>query len=141
MGMFPGAFGPTAIADQRMVVGIPETWTFTEAASVPLVFLTAYYALTDLGGLTCGERVLIHAAAGGVGMAAVQIARHLGAEVYATASPGKWDVVRDTGVPTERLASSRNVEFEEVFRTASGGAGMDVVLDSLAGSSSTRRCV
>ncbi|MDF5759430.1 zinc-binding dehydrogenase, partial [Spongiactinospora sp. TRM90649] len=71
--------------------------------------------------------MLIHAAAGGVGMAAVQIARHLGADVHATASRPKWDVVRDLGV--EHVASSRDLEFERVF----AGRGMHVVLNSLAG--------
>ncbi|MGW7720804.1 SDR family NAD(P)-dependent oxidoreductase, partial [Streptomyces chartreusis] len=77
-----------------------------------------------------GESVLIHAAAGGVGMAAVQLARHLGAEVYATASEGKWPAVRELGVPADRVASSRTTEFEHRFRA---DGGVDVVLDSLAG--------
>ncbi|MEZ0095634.1 acyl transferase domain-containing protein/D-arabinose 1-dehydrogenase-like Zn-dependent alcohol dehydrogenase/acyl carrier protein/thioesterase domain-containing protein [Streptacidiphilus sp. EB129] len=133
LGMFPGAFGPLAVADHRMVAPVPDGWTFAQAAAVPLVFLTAYYALVDLGGLKAGERVLVHSAAGGVGMAAVQLAQHLGAEVYATASPHKWAAVRESGVPGERLASSRTLDFEQLFRTATGGAGVDVVLDSLAG--------
>ena len=94
MGLLAGAFGPIAVADQRMVVPIPEGWSFTQAASVPIAFLTAYYALVDLAGLKRGERVLVHAATGGVGMAAMQLARHLGAEVFATASSAKWGVLR-----------------------------------------------
>ncbi|WP_173476367.1 type I polyketide synthase, partial [Streptomyces sp. 150FB] len=133
MGMFPGAFGPLAVADHRMVVPLPEGWTFAQAAAVPLVFLTAYYALVDLGGVRRGDRVLVHAAAGGVGMAAVQLAHHLGAEVYATASPQKWSAVRELGVAGERIASSRTLDFEGQFRTATGGSGVDVVLNSLAG--------
>nr|AZF85941.1 type I polyketide synthase [Catenulispora sp.] len=131
LGMFPGAFGPVAIADARMLVPMPESWSFVQAASVPLVFLTAWYALRDLAGLRSGERVLIHAAAGGVGMAAVQIARHLGAEVLATASAGKWSVVRGLGVPAERIASSRSLDFEKQFSETAGS--VDVVLNSLAG--------
>jgi len=77
--------------------------------------------------------VLIHAAAGGVGMAAVQLARHLGAEVFATASPAKWDAVRDLGVPAERIASSRDLGFRDAFLAVTGGQGVDVVLDALAG--------
>ena len=92
LGMFPGAFGPVAVADQRLVARVPDGWSFAEAASVPIVFLTAYYALVDLGRVQPGETVLVHAAAGGVGMAAVQLAKHLGAEVFGTASAGKWDV-------------------------------------------------
>ncbi|MYX63674.1 alcohol dehydrogenase catalytic domain-containing protein, partial [Streptomyces sp. SID8382] len=92
MGLFEGAFGPRAVADARTVVPIPDGWTFRQAAAAPVVFLTAWYGLVELGGLQAGERVLIHAATGGVGTAAVRIARHLGAEVYATASPGKHGV-------------------------------------------------
>ena len=76
---------------------MPEGWSFGEAASVPMAFLTAYYALIDLAGLRAGESVLIHAAAGGVGMAAVQLARHLGAEVFGTASPAKWAATGTAG--------------------------------------------
>jgi NADPH:quinone reductase-like Zn-dependent oxidoreductase len=77
--------------------------------------------------------VLIHAAAGGVGIAAVQVARHLGADVFGTASPAKWPVLRGLGLAESRVASSRTVEFEAAFRAATGGSGIDVVLDSLAG--------
>ncbi|MGW7825277.1 polyketide synthase dehydratase domain-containing protein, partial [Streptomyces puniciscabiei] len=128
MGLLDGVFAPTAVADARMLARVPEGWSFEQAASVPVVFLTAYYALVDLAGLKAGESVLIHAAAGGVGMAAVQLARQLGAEVYATASEPKWPVVRELGVPQERIASARTTEFEERFRP-----GVDVVLDPLAG--------
>ncbi|KIF07618.1 hypothetical protein PL81_00910, partial [Streptomyces sp. RSD-27] len=70
--------------------------------------------------------------AGGVGMAAVQLARHWGADVYATASPAKWDTLRGLGLTDDRIASSRTLDFEETFRTATAGRGVDVVLDSLA---------
>ncbi|HEX8745038.1 MAG TPA: acyltransferase domain-containing protein, partial [Thermoleophilaceae bacterium] len=93
MGMLPGAFGPRVVADERLVMRVPEGWSFEQAASVPIAFLTAYHCLIDLAGLRAGERVLVHAGAGGVGMAAIQLARHLGAEVFATASPGKWDAL------------------------------------------------
>ncbi|MDG9715510.1 type I polyketide synthase [Streptomyces sp. DH24] len=128
MGLLDGAFGPTARADARMVCQVPEGWSFEQAASVPIVFLTAYYSLVDLAGLRAGESVLVHSAAGGVGMAAVQLARHLGAVVYGTASEPKWPVVRGLGVPEERIASSRTTDFETRFQP-----GVDVVLDSLAG--------
>src|SRR5262249_29565671 len=74
MGVFPSAFGPIAVIDHRFVTRIPAGWSFTQAASVPVVFLTAYYGLVDLAHLEPGERLLVHAAAGGVGMAAVQLA-------------------------------------------------------------------
>ncbi|MFD0071765.1 type I polyketide synthase [Streptomyces sp. NPDC127166] len=133
MGLFSGAFGPMAVTDHRRVAVMPADWTFAEAASAPIVFLTAYHALVDLAGLTSGERVLIHAAAGGVGMAAVQLARHLGAEVYGTAGPGKWDALRALGLDGKHLASSRTLDFEAAFGAATERAGMDVVLNSLAG--------
>ncbi|MEU7756889.1 type I polyketide synthase [Micromonospora sp. NPDC049171] len=133
MGVFDGAFGPLAVTERDLVARMPGGWTFAEAASVPTAFLTAYYALHDLAGLRAGERVLIHAAAGGVGMAAVQLARHWKAEVFGTASPGKWDALTGLGLDEGHLASSRTVDFEDAFADATGGAGMDVVLNSLAG--------
>jgi NADPH:quinone reductase-like Zn-dependent oxidoreductase/acyl carrier protein len=133
MGLFTGAFGPVAVTDARLVAPVPPGWSLAQAAAAPVVFLTAWYALVELAGLRAGESVLIHAAAGGVGMAAVQVARYLDAEVFATASPGKWRAVRALGVAETRLASSRSTQFEETFRAVTRGRGVDVVLDSLAG--------
>ncbi|MER5556436.1 SDR family NAD(P)-dependent oxidoreductase [Streptomyces sp. NPDC002793] len=133
MGLVPDAFGPTAVADARTLVGIPEGWDFTTAAAVPVAFLTAYYGLVDLAGLAAGQRVLVHAAAGGVGTAAVQLARHLGAEVFGTASPTKHERLRAAGLDDAHIASSRTLEFEDTIREATGGHGVDVVLNSLAG--------
>ncbi|MBL1102794.1 SDR family NAD(P)-dependent oxidoreductase, partial [Streptomyces coffeae] len=131
-GLVTDAFGPVAIADRRTVVPMPECLGFSEAAAVPVVYLTAYYGLVDLAGLRSGQRLLVHAAAGGVGMAAVQLARHFGAEVFATASPAKWDAVRALGVAGERIASSRDLDFRQTFMDATDGSGMDVVLNALA---------
>jgi polyketide synthase 12 len=128
-----GGFGPVAVTDRRFVVRVPDEWSFAQSASVPVVFLTAFYGLVDLARVRPGDRVLVHAAAGGVGMAAVQLARHLGAEVFATASPGKWPALEAMGLDRAHIASSRTVEFRERFLRASAGRGMDVVLDSLAG--------
>ncbi|MCZ7373691.1 type I polyketide synthase [Micromonospora sp. WMMC250] len=133
MGMFYGAFGPVTVTDHRLVTPIPAGWTFEQAAAVPIVFLTAYYALVDLTGLRAGESLLVHAATGGVGMAAVQLAHHLGATVYGTASPAKWETLRGLGVDGDRIASSRTTGFEERFRAATGDRGVDVVLNSLTG--------
>ena len=119
------------MADRRHIAKVPDGWSFAEAASVPLVFLTAYYGLVDLAGLEAGESVLIHGAAGGVGMAAVQIARHLGAEVFATAHPRKWDTLAALGFDSDHIASSRTADFEAEFLRATAGRGVDVVLDSL----------
>jgi acyl transferase domain-containing protein/NADPH:quinone reductase-like Zn-dependent oxidoreductase/NADP-dependent 3-hydroxy acid dehydrogenase YdfG len=133
MGLFEGSFGTAAVADRRMLARMPAGWSFAQAASVPVVFLTAYYGLVDLADLQRGEMLVVHAATGGVGMAAVQLARHLGAEVFATASPGKWSVLESLGFDAAHIASSRTPEFRERFLDATQGRGVDVVLDSLAG--------
>ncbi len=134
MGLFPhNAFAPTAITDEQMVVPVPDGWSFTAAASVSIAFLTAYISLVEIAGLTAGKRVLIHAGAGGVGQAAIQIARHLGAEVFATAHPSKHHVLTALGVDPDHIASSRTLDFVDAFGAATGGRGMDVVLNSLAG--------
>jgi polyketide synthase 12 len=133
LGMFGKAFGPVTVADQRMIARIPDGWSFAQAASVPVVFLTAYYALVDLADLRPGESVLVHAAAGGVGMAAVQLARHLGAEVFGTAGPAKHGSLRDLGLDEDHRSSSRDLDFEDRFRAVAATGGLDVVLNSLAG--------
>ncbi|KAA1242542.1 zinc-binding dehydrogenase, partial [Mycobacterium simiae] len=133
MGLFPDAFSATAITDHRAVVAIPPGWSFAQAASVPTAFLTAYIALVELAGLSAGQRVLIHAGAGGVGQAAIQIAAHLGAGVFATAHPNKHRVLNDLGVDSGHIASSRTLDFVDTFSEATGGQGMDVVLNSLRG--------
>ncbi|MQY25783.1 Phenolphthiocerol synthesis polyketide synthase type I Pks15/1 [Nocardia sp. RB56] len=132
MGLFAG-IGDTVVSDRSLVVPMPEGWTFDQAAAVPAVFATAYYALVDLAAVREGESLLIHAATGGVGMAATQLARHLGLEVYATASLPKWDTLRGMGFDDEHIANSRTLDFEAEFSAATGGRGMDIVLDSLAG--------
>ncbi len=132
MGAFAGAFGSVAVADHSMLVPIPGGWSYAEAASVPSAFLTAYYALVHLAKLEKGQRILIHCAASGVGMAAVRLAKHLGAEIYATASPAKWPVLRGLGLDDDHLASSRDLRFADEFLASSGGSGVDVVLNSLA---------
>ncbi|MFI0942959.1 beta-ketoacyl synthase N-terminal-like domain-containing protein [Streptomyces sp. NPDC021020] len=133
MGLFDDAFGPVAVADARMLAPVPAGWDFRDAAASPVAYLTAWYGLVELAGLGAGERVLIHSATGGVGTAAVRIARHLGAEVFATASPGKHGVLDAMGIDAAHRASSRDAAFEEAFGSATGGRGVDVVLNSLAG--------
>ncbi|MEV6829661.1 type I polyketide synthase [Amycolatopsis sp. NPDC051102] len=126
-GLVDDAFAPRAAADARRLARIPAGWTFAEAATVPVAFVTACYGLFDLGGLRAGQSVLIHAAAGGVGMAAVQLARRAGAEVFATASEGKHAVLRELGLDDAHLASSRTLDFRDRF------GPVDVVLNSLTG--------
>ena len=133
MGLFPDGTGTIATTDQRLLVKVPAGWSHTAAATTSVVFATAYYALVDLAAVKPGQRVLVHAAAGGVGMAAVQLARHFGLEVFATASRGKWDTLRAMGFDDDHISDSRSLEFEDKFRAVTGGRGMDVVLDSLSG--------
>nr|WP_159001495.1 type I polyketide synthase [Streptomyces sp. SBT349] len=133
MGLVWTGTGPVAVLERSLLTRMPRGWSFTDAAAVPIVFLTAWYALRDLADVRPGERLLVHAAAGGVGMAALQLARHWGVEVYGTASPGKWPALRERGLDSGHLASSRSLDFEDEFRAATGGRGFDVVLNSLAG--------
>ncbi|SEM19531.1 Acyl transferase domain-containing protein [Rhodococcus maanshanensis] len=133
MGLIEDGLGPFVVTDQRLIVHMPEGWSFTDAATVSIVFLTAYYGLRDLAGARQGETLLVHAAAGGVGMAATQLARYWGIEVYGTASQGKWDTLASMGFDEQHIGDSRSLHFGEQFMTATGGRGVDIVLDSLAG--------
>ncbi|WP_297700462.1 type I polyketide synthase, partial [Mycobacterium sp.] len=132
MGLL-GVVGSEAVVDQRVVTPVPQGLSLVAAAGVPVVFLTALYGLSVLAGLRGGERVLVHTATGGVGMAAVQLARHWGAEVFVTASRGKWDTLRAMGFDDDHIGDSRTLDFEEKFRAVAGDRGVDVVLNSLAG--------
>ncbi|MGW4774832.1 SDR family NAD(P)-dependent oxidoreductase [Nocardia sp. NPDC004278] len=133
MGLVAGAIGPIAVADRRLLTAVPAGWSLVDAAAAPVVYLTAYHGLRDVADVREGQRLLVHAAAGGVGTAAVALARHWGLEVFATASTGKWDVLRRDGFDDEHLADSRTVQFEDTFGVSSEARGMDVVLNSLTG--------
>src|SRR4029450_6919784 len=128
-----GCFGTRAVTAAHLVAKIPMGMSFEAAATVPLAYLTALYALQDLGQVRAGDRVLVHAAAGGVGMAAVRLCQHFGAEVYGTASAGKWPALQGMGLDARHIANSRDLGFETQFLSATDGKGMDVVLNSLAG--------
>src|SRR6202012_3625374 len=132
-GFFPDGSGTLVAGDVRLLLPIPSDWSYAEAAAISAVFTTAYFAFVHLADVKPGQRVLVHAGAGGVGMAAVQLARHLGLEVFATASRGKWDTLRAMGFDDDHIGDSRTLEFEDKFRAATAGRGVDVVLDSLAG--------
>jgi myxalamid-type polyketide synthase MxaB len=110
---------------------IPDGMSFEAAAAIPTVFFTAHYGLLQLARLKRGDRILIHAASGGVGQAAVQIAKAVGAEIFATASPGKWEFLRRQGI--EHLMNSRTLDFAGEVMRLTGGEGVDVVLNSLTG--------
>jgi acyl transferase domain-containing protein/acyl carrier protein len=115
----------------------PPQLSFEQAAGIPIVFATAHYALNHLAHLSAGERVLIHAASGGVGLAAIQLAQLAGAEIWATAgSPRKREFLQQLGV--KHVMDSRSLDFAEQVLQGTGGAGVDVVLNSLSGDAIAR---
>ncbi len=127
-----GSLGTHVVTDARLVARKPLTLSHQVAATLPIAFVTAWYALHTLAGMRPGERVLIHAASGGVGLAAVQLARKAGAHVFATVgSPRKHEFLRALGV--EQVFDSRSLSFAENVRARTGGEGVDIVLNSLAG--------
>ncbi|MVF11049.1 SDR family NAD(P)-dependent oxidoreductase [Ketobacter sp. MCCC 1A13808] len=119
------------LSEELLTCRVPNNLSINEASTIPVVYCTALHGLKNLAKLKKGERVLIHAGAGGVGLAAIYIARHLGAEVFATASEKKRDYLRKIGV--EHVFDSRSLDFAQQIRAATGGEGVDVVLNSLAG--------
>jgi NADPH:quinone reductase-like Zn-dependent oxidoreductase/acyl carrier protein len=137
VAMGVGAFAShlTTLAD--LAVRIPDELGAADAATIPIAFATAEHALVDLGRLAAGDRVLIHAAAGGVGLAAVQVAMRAGAEVFATAgSPRKRAVLEAMGV--RHVFDSRTLAFADDVLSATDGRGVDVVLNSLMGDAIAR---
>ena len=113
------------------VLRIPDGMTFEEAATIPVVFMTAWHSLKNVARLRKGETILVHSGLGGVGMAAIQIARHLGAEVIASAgSPHKRALLATMGV--KHVIDSRRGDFAERVMEITGGRGVDVVLNALA---------
>lgn len=125
-----GSFGQYLITDENRVSRKPEHLSFEESAAISIAFLTAYYSLQEIGKMKAGERVLIHAAAGGVGIAAVQLALLQGAEVYATASKHKWPFLRSLGV--KHMMNSRSLDFADQILALTGGQGVHMVINSLA---------
>ena len=131
MGLAPGSFSHYVTINRAMVVPVPEGVSLAAAATLPVAFLTAVYSLNQLAALTSGDTVLIHAAAGGVGQAAVQIAQQAGAQVLATASPSKWEWLRAQGLT--HVMHSRTPDFANEVMAITEGRGVDVVLNALAG--------
>ncbi|NJQ96784.1 MAG: SDR family NAD(P)-dependent oxidoreductase [Hydrococcus sp. CSU_1_8] len=126
-----GSLSSYVTVDSRFVVSKPKQLSFEEAATIPTTFLTAYYGLHYLAKIKPGDRVLIHAAAGGVGQAAIQLAQKAGAEVFATASPKKWNFLKSMGV--KHVMNSRNLKFAQEIMALTYGEGIDIVLNSLNG--------
>ncbi|XPT03005.1 Highly reducing polyketide synthase [Ascochyta lentis] len=117
-----------------LVHKIPDGMSFEEAATVPLVYTTAYTAIVDLARAQKGQSILIHAAAGGVGLAAIQIATHLGLDIFATvSSEPKRQLLHDHGVMKDHIFNSRDISFAKGIMRTTTGCGLDTVLNSLAG--------
>ncbi|WP_407562328.1 SDR family NAD(P)-dependent oxidoreductase [Streptomyces sp. 184] len=126
-----GSLRREVTVESAMAAPKPARLGFAEAAALPVAFLTAYHGLHHLAGVRRGDKVLIHAAAGGVGQAAVRLAQRAGAEVFATASPHKWPLLRAQGV--RHLMNSRALTYDDEVLAATDGAGVDIVLHSLGG--------
>lgn len=132
MGFGSSCFSSHITTHEGAVAKMPEHWSFESAATVPTVFFTVYYSLRHLADLQPNERVLIHGGAGGVGIAAIQLAKYLGAEVFATAgSDEKRAFVELLGA--DHVFDSRSLSFADEILIATNGEGVDVVLNSLAG--------
>ncbi|MFI9550171.1 type I polyketide synthase [Nonomuraea endophytica] len=136
MAIAPGSLASHVVAEAAVTVPIPAGLGFTEAAAIPLVYSTAHYALYTLAGLTEGETVLVPAGAGGVGLAALELARLRGAHVIALAgTEAKRAYLRERGA--RHVFDSRSLAFADQVREVTGGRGVDVVLNSLTAAAAT----
>ncbi len=126
----PGSMATHVTLPASAVIKKPEGVDLIEAAALQTVFFTAFYSLDHCAKIKKGDRILIHAAAGGVGQAAIQLAQRTGCEVFATASPGKWEHLRSQGV--EHVMNSRTLDFADEVLELTNGEGVDVVLNCLA---------
>ncbi|MBE2222355.1 MAG: type I polyketide synthase, partial [Anaerolineae bacterium] len=132
VGIAFNSLGSHATTNAHLIAHKPANLSFAEAATIPVVFLTAYYALDYQGHMQAGERALIHSGTGGVGLAAIQLAQLAGVEVFATAgSPEKRDYLRNLGI--SHVMDSRSLAFANEVMAATNGEGVDLLLNSLAG--------
>jgi len=137
VGFAPACFSSRVITQTTAITHKPQGWSFEEATTIPTTFFTVYYALKHLAQIQPGEKILIHGAAGGVGIAAIQFARLCGAEIFATAgSDEKRDFVRLMGA--DHVMDSRSLAFADDIMQITNGEGIDIVLNSLAGEAITR---
>lgn len=117
--------------DEQQLFNIPETFSFEQAAAIPVNYLTAYALLVVMGGLRKGESVLIHNAGGGVGLAALDFAVHLGATTFGTASPGKHEFLRERGL--DHPIDYRNQDWFPTLMQLTGNRGVELVIDPIGG--------
>lgn len=129
-----GGYAERVAVHGDLLLPVPESLTLIEAAGVPEVFYTAYDALFRQAGLRVGERVLVHAAGGGVGTAALQLARAGGsARIFGTASGPKLEGIREAGLPLDVGVDYRRRDFAEAVDDETGGGGVHVILDAIGG--------
>jgi NADPH:quinone reductase-like Zn-dependent oxidoreductase len=131
-----GGYAELVTVPAGQALPLPDALSFEQGAAFPVNYGTAYAALVIMGGLKQGERVLIHAAGGGVGIAATQVARRIGAEIFGTASASKHDAIRAQGV--DHPIDYRNEDFGEAAMRVTGGVGLDLIIDAV-GPTSFRR--
>lgn len=137
VGFGPACFSNRVITKSNAVSFIPAGLSFEAAVTIPATFFTSFYALHYLARVAPGEKVLIHGAAGGVGIAAIQVARWCGAEIHATAGTDeKRDFLRMLGI--DFIYDSRSLHFADELLARTGGSGVDVVLNSLSGEAINR---
>ncbi|CAM1501901.1 Fc.00g038850.m01.CDS01 [Cosmosporella sp. VM-42] len=130
-----GAYCNTIQNPAKLVQPIPDDMDFSVAASLPIVYCTAYYGLVDQARIKKGETVLIHAAAGGVGQAAIMLCQFYGAEVFVTVGTKekKEHIMTTYGISEDHIFSSRNLTFADGIKRLTGGKGVDIVLNCLSG--------
>lgn len=126
-----GGYAEKICVRAAQAVEMPPEMTFEQGAALPVNYLTAFHMLFRMGSVRSGERVLIHAAAGGVGLAAIELCHIAGAEIFATASAAKFEFLRARGV--EHLVDYRTQDFEREVLRETGGEGVDMVLDAVGG--------
>lgn len=131
MAIAPGCFSDYVTVNIAQVASIPASLSLTEAVTVPVAFVTANYALNHLAHIGAQDRILIHSAAGGVGQAALQVAQQAGAEIFATASPQKWDFLKSLGI--KHVMNSRSLDFVDQVMSLTQGQGVTIVLNCLTG--------
>ncbi|KAK4211896.1 polyketide synthase [Rhypophila decipiens] len=130
-----GAFSTRTRTKDALAFKVPSTLSFEAAATLPLAYATAYYGLIDVGGLSEGETVVIHAAAGAVGQAAITLAQMVGAEIFVTVGNAekKELLINEYGIPADHILFSRNTSFGSAVRRLTKGDGVDVILNTLTG--------
>ena len=132
VAVISGAFASRVSVSTSLVIEISDRLSFAQAAAIPTAYATAHYALATLGRIRTGEKILIHAATGGVGLAAVSVAKKYGAEIIATAgNDEKRDYLHKLGIT--HVFDSRSLDFADNVLAVTGGYGVDLVLNSLPG--------